>query len=152
MVGKADVSHLAGLQHGDTREYVASMFGPPTADFAQDSSAFGGYPYTSSGGLSIRASFTQNNALAQVKVYSKASGGAGDPLLNLLGKSESDAIALLGAPKERESLYDINNSDLYWLFPEDGKPAPEYASNGSEQTLALHFKVGVGCESVAIVW
>jgi serine/threonine-protein kinase len=152
MVSKVDVSHLAGLQHGDTRDYVASIFGPPTADFEQDSSAFGGYPYTSGSGLSIRASFTQNNALAQVKVYSKGAGGAGDALLGLLGKSESDAIALLGPPKERESLYDVNNSDLYWVFPENGKPAPEYASNGSEQTLHLHFRVGVGCESVAIVW
>jgi serine/threonine protein kinase len=152
MVGRLDVSHLAGLHHGDTREYVASIFGPPTADFAQDSSAFGGYPYTSSGGLSMRVSFTQNDGLAQIKVYSKGSGGAGDPLLNLLGKSESDAIALLGPPKERESLYTVDLSDLYWVFPEDGKPAPAYASNASEQTLHLYFRAGVGCEAVAIVW
>jgi serine/threonine-protein kinase len=152
MVGKVDVSHLAGLHRGDTREYVASIFGLPTGDPAQDSSAFGGYPYTSSGGLSIRVSFTQSDGLAQIKVYSKGSGGAGDPLLNLLGKSESDAIALLGPPKERESLYTVDESDLYWLFPEDGKPAPAYANNASEQTLHLYFRAGVGCEAVAIVW
>ncbi len=151
MVGKVDVSHLAGLHRGDTREYVDSIFGSPTGDGAQDSTAFGGYPYTSSGGLSIRASFS-HNGLAELKVYSKGSGGAGDALLNLLGKSEADAIALLGPPTERESLYDVNSSDLYWLFPEDGKAAPEYADNGSRQTLHLYFRAGVGCEAVAILW
>jgi hypothetical protein len=79
-------------------------------------------------------------------------GDAGDPLLNLLGKNEAAAVALLGPPKLRESLWDIDNTDVIWVFPLDGKPVPPYPNPGSIQTLTLHYKTGAGCESVDLVW
>jgi hypothetical protein len=57
-----------------------------------------------------------------VKAYSKGPNGVADPLLDLLGKSESAAVALLGPPKTRESLWDIDNTDLVWSFPVAGRP------------------------------
>jgi hypothetical protein len=152
MVGKIDVSHLAGLQPGDTPDYISSIFGRPTSSPEQDSSAFGGYPHTRSDGLSIRVSYDRNSALSQMKVYSKGSRDGADPLLDLLGKSESDAIALLGSPKRRESLWDIDNTDLIWTFPMDGHPSPQYAYPLGDQTLTLHYRTGVGCVSITLDW
>jgi hypothetical protein len=152
MVGKVDVSHLAGLQRGDTAQYVSSIFGPPTSAPEQDSSAFWGYPHARSDGLSIRASYDLNTPLSRMKVYSKGSRDGADPLLDLLGKSESDAVALLGSPKKRESLWDIDNTDLIWNFPMDGRPSPQYAYPLSEQTLTLHYTTGVGCVSITLEW
>ena len=120
MVGKVDVSHLAGLLWGDKREYVSYILGPPTSDPEQDSSGFGGYPYTRDDGLSIRVNY-DDNVVTSVKVYSKGSRGT-DPLMGLLGKSESAAIALLGPPGTRESLWTIDNTDLVWSFPLAGQP------------------------------
>ncbi len=151
MVGKADVTHLAGLLWGDTREYVSSIFGPPTSDFAQDSNAFGGYPHTRSDGLSIRVNY-DNNVVTSLKVYSKGSGGGADPVVDLLGKSESAAIALLGPPGTRESLWTIDKTDLVWSFPEKGRPAQPSPEPEGTQTLTLHFRTGVGCESMDVQW
>jgi hypothetical protein len=150
MVGKVDVSHLAGLRRGDTREYVSYILGPPTSDYDQDSSAFGGYPYSRDDGLSIRVGYA-HNVVVSMKVYSKGSRGT-DPLLDLLGKSEAVAVALLGSPKKRESLWDIDNTDLMWNFPVDGRPSPQYAYPLSIQTLTLHYRTGVGCESITLDW
>ena len=152
MVGKVDVSHLAGLQRGDIPEYVSSIFGPPTSGPEQDSSAFGGYPHRGSDGFSIRVNYDLNNVLSRMKVYSKGSRGAMDPLLDLLGKGESAAIALLGPPNTREYGSDIDNIDLYWTFSMNGRTGPQYVGVASPQTLTLHFRTGVGCESVALVW
>jgi hypothetical protein len=150
MVGKTDVSHLAGVQWGDTREHISSIFGPPTSNPEQDSSGFGGYPHRRSDGLSIRVNY-DDNAVTSVKAYSKGSGVA-DPLLDLLGKSESAAVALLGPPKTRESLLTIDDTDLVWSFTVAGRPADQRPEPQSIQTLTLHFKTGVGCESVSVVW
>jgi hypothetical protein len=150
MVGKVDVSHLAGLLWGDTREYVSYILGSPTSDPEQDSSGFGGYPHRRSDGLSIRVNY-DDNKVTSVKAYSKGSGVA-DPLLDLLGKSESAAVALLGPPKTRESLWTIDDTDLVWSFPVAGRPADQRPNPQSIQTLTLHFKTGVGCESVSVVW
>jgi hypothetical protein len=150
MVGKVDVSHLAGLLWGDTREYVSYILGPPTSDPEQDSSGFGGYPYTRDDGLSIRVNY-DNNVVTSVKVYSKGSRGT-DPLLGLLGKSESAAVALLGPPKTRESLWTVDDTDLVWSFPVAGRPADQRPNPQTIQTLTLHFKTGVGCESISVVW
>jgi hypothetical protein len=150
MVGKADVSHLAGLLLGDSREYVSYILGPPTADYAEDSSAFGGYPYTRDDGLSMRVNY-RNNLVESVKVYSKGSRGT-DPLLDLLGKSEAAAVAMLGPPKTRESLWNIDDTDLVWSFPLGGRPADRQPNPQAIQTLTLHFKKGVGCQYVAVQW
>jgi hypothetical protein len=116
IVGKVDVSHFAGLQRGDTPEYVSSIFGPPTSGPEQDSSGFGGYLHNRDDGSSIRVDY-YDNVVTRVKTYSKGSRSAGDPLLDLLGKNESAAVALLGPPKIRESLWDINNTDLSGRSP-----------------------------------
>ena len=150
MVGKADVSHLAGVQWGDTPEYISSIFGPPTSNTEQDSSGFGGYPHKRSDGLSIRVNY-DDKVVTSVKAYSKGSGVA-DPLLDLLGKSESAAVALLGPPKTRESLWTIDDTDLVWSFPVTGRPADQRPNPQTIQTLTLHFKTGVGCESISVVW
>jgi len=150
MVGKVDVSHLAGLLWGDTREYVSYILGPPTSDPEQDSSGFGGYPLRRDDGLSIRVNY-DNNVVTSVKVYSKGSRGT-DPLLDLLGKSESAAVAVLGPPKTRESLWTIDDTDLVWSFPVAGRPADQRPNPQTIQTLTLHFKTGVGCESISVIW
>lgn len=150
MVGKVDVSQLAGLLWGDTREYVSYILGPPTSDPEQDSSGFGGYPYRRDDGLSIRVNY-DNNVVTSVKVYSGGSRGT-DPLLALLGKSESAAVALLGPPGTRESLWDIDNTDLVWSFPAAGRPADQRPNPQTIQTLTLHFRTGVGCESISVIW
>jgi hypothetical protein len=116
------VPHLAGLQRGDTREYVSSIFGPPTSGPKQDSSGFRAYPHNRDDGSSIRVNY-DNNIVTSVKAYSKGSRSAPDPLLSLLGKNESAAVALLGLPKTRESLWDINSIGLVWSFPALGRAA-----------------------------
>jgi hypothetical protein len=151
MVGKADVSHLAGLLWGDAPAYVASIFGPPVADRAQDSTGFSGYPHTRGDGLSIRVNY-DDDAVSSVKAYSKGSGVAADPVLDLLGKSEADAIALLGPPGTRESLWTIDKTDFVWSFPVPGRPADPRPNPEGIGTLTLHFRTGVGFESVAVVW
>ncbi len=150
MVGKVDVSHLAGLLWGDTREYVSYILGPPTSGPEQDSSGFGGRPLRRDDGLSIRVNY-DNNVVTSVKVYSKGSRGT-DPLLGLLGKGESAAIALLGPPKTRESLWDVDNTDLVWSFPVPSRLAESRPEPQTIQTLTLHFRTGVGCESISIIW
>jgi hypothetical protein len=145
MVGRVDVSHLAGLQRGDTREYISSIFGSPA-------SGSDGDVYSRGDGVSIKANSGANGPLEVVTATGKSSRGVADPLLDLLGKNESAAIALLGPPKARESLWDIDNTDLIWTFPMDGKPSPQYANPGSIQTLTLHYRTGVGCESINVVW
>ena len=144
MVGKVDVSHLAGLQRGDTADYVSSLFGPPTSKNAQDSSAFGGYPHTRSDGLSIRVNYNLDNVLSDMKIYTKGSRTVADPLLDLLGKSESDAVAVLGSPKKREYAETIDDTYLIWSFPVDGRPAEQRPLPQNYQTLTLHFTTGVG--------
>jgi hypothetical protein len=151
MVGKVDVSHLAGLQRGDTSEYVSSIFGQPTSRLEQDSSGFSGYPYKRDDGSSIRVNYN-NNVVTRVKAYGKGTRSVPDPLLDLLGKNESAAVALLGPPKMRESLWNIDNTDLVWSFPMPGRPAESRPEPEAIQTLTLHFRTGVGCESVALVW
>jgi hypothetical protein len=150
MVGNVDVSQLAGLLWGDAREYVSYILGPPTSDPEQDSSGFGGYPYRRDDGLSIRVNYG-NDVVTSVKVYSKGSRGT-DPLLGLLGKSEPAAIALLGPPGTRESLWDIDNTDLVWSFPVPGRPGDQRPNPQTIQTLTLHFKTGAGCESISVIW
>ena len=151
MIGKVDVSHLAGLQRGDTADYVSSLFGPPTSKNEQDSSAFGGYPHTRSDGLSIRVNYNLDNVLSDLKIYSKGSRGT-DPLLGLFGKSESDAVALLGSPKKREYAETIDDTYLIWSFAVDGRPAEPRPLPQNYQTLTLHFTTGVGCNSITLVW
>jgi len=151
MVGKIDVSHLAGLQRGDTPEYVSSIFGQPTSAPEQDSSGFGGYPHKRDDGSSIRVNY-YDNVVTRVKAYSKGSRSVSEPLLDLLGKDESAAVALLGPPQTRESLLNIDNTDLVWSFPMPGRPAESRPEPEATQTLTLHFKTGVGCQSVALVW
>jgi hypothetical protein len=151
IVGKVDVSHFAGLQRGDAPEYVSSIFGLPTSGPGQDSSGFGGYPYKRDDGLSIRVNY-DNNVVTSVKTYSKGSRRVPDPLLDLLGGSESAAAALLGPPKTRESLWNIDNTDLVWSFPMPGRPAESRPEPETKQTLTLHFRTGVGCESISIIW
>jgi hypothetical protein len=144
MVGKVDVSHLAGLQRGDMAEYIASIFGPPSGP--------NGNVYARADGISIKANLAAGSPLEEVTATGKSSRGDADLLLNLLGKNESAAVLLLGPPKARESLWDIDNTDLIWTFPMDGRPSPQYANPGSIQTLTLHYRRGVGCESVNVVW
>jgi len=151
MVGKVDVSHLAGLQKGDTPEYVSSIFGPPISGPAQDSSGFAGYPYKRADGSSIRVNI-YDNVVTRVKAYSKGSGSVPDPLLDLLGKNEADAVELLGPPGTRESLWNIDNTDLVWSFPMPGRPAVSRPDPEATQTLTLHFRTGVGCESITVIW
>ena len=79
MVGKANITHLAGLLWGGTREYVSYILGPPASDPEQDFSGFGGYPLRRDDGLSIRVNY-DNNVVTSVKVYSKGSRGT-DSLL-----------------------------------------------------------------------
>jgi hypothetical protein len=57
-----------------------------------------------------------------VKAYSRGSRGGADPLLDLLGKSEAAAIALLGPPGTRESLWTVDDTDLVWSFLAAGHP------------------------------
>jgi hypothetical protein len=150
MVGKADVTHLAGLLWGDSREYVSSVFGPPASGLEQDSSGFGGYSHTRRDGLSVRVNY-DNNLVSSVKVYGKGAGVAADPLLDLLGKNEAAAIALLGPPKSKEQLFDINNVDFVWSFSVDGTPPDPRPEPQSLHTLTLHFRTGVGCESLSVI-
>jgi hypothetical protein len=151
LVGKVDVSHLAGLQRGDTFEYVSSIFGQPRSGPEQDSSGFAGYPYKRDDGSSIRVNYN-DHVVTRVKVYSKGTRSVPDPLLDLLGKNESAAVALLGPPKTRESLLTIDYTDLVWSFPMPGRPAESRPDPEAIQPLTLHFRTGVGCESVALVW
>ena len=151
MVGKVDVSHLAGLQRGDTFGYVSSIFGQPTSGPEQDSSGFAGYLHKRDDGASIRVNY-YDNGVTRVKVYSKGTRSLPDPLLDLLGKNESAAVALLGPPKVRESLWNIDNTDLIWSLPMPGRPAESRPQPEGTQTLTLHFRTGVGCESLTLVW
>jgi hypothetical protein len=79
-----------------------------------------------------------------------ATNCAGDPLLNLIGQSESAIVALIGQPMKREP-QNGNDYRLYWSFAMAGYPGGD-ANATSDQTLALGFKAGAGCSSVTVTW
>jgi hypothetical protein len=145
MVGKVDVSHIAGLKPGDAPQRVVSLYGQAVTDNGIEKWY---------GGARLMVRYA-DNVIKRVEVYSSEldrvrSRVGNDALLDLFGQSEAAVIALLGPPKWRES-QNGGRYDLYWSFPMAGKPAGN-ADNATDQTLALEFGPGSGCFRVSVMW
>jgi hypothetical protein len=153
MIGKVDVTHFAGLRPGDTRERVDGLFGPSTAE----------RPWALLYGptLDLAVEYA-GNLVKGVTVYSggtdwvRSRAGA-DALLQLIGVSESAAIALLGPPQNRHRSDD--DDFLEWYFRMPGRPDPvvtpaDQLTNESRSGLKLElkFKKGATCTLVGLDW
>ena len=151
MVGKVDVSHIAGLKPGDTLQRVVSLYGQAVTDNGIEK-WYGGCGL---GGARLMVRYA-DNVVKRVEVYSSERDRVGaragnDALLDLIGQGESAVIALLGSPKRKES-QDGGSYVLFWAFPMSGRPVGQYADLSTDQTLALEFRPGSGCFWVRVMW
>jgi hypothetical protein len=146
MIGKIDVSHFAGLKAGDTVAQVVSLYGPEVGHMSgsNGTQSFGG----PQAGLLVtynddsRVDFV---VLQPVALEFARSRVGDDPLFELFGHPEADAVAVLGAPTAH---YSRENGDLLlsWSFP---SVVREDHRNGS---LELIFKPGYGCDWIRLNW
>ncbi len=146
MVGKVDVSHIAGLKPGDTPQRVVSLYGQAVTDNGIEKWY---------GGARLMVRYV-DNVIKRVEVYSSEldrvrTRAGNDALLDLFGQSEAAVIALLGPAKEREA-QNGGTYDLFWSFPMPGRPVGQYADLATDQTLTLEFRPGAGCFRVSVMW
>ena len=146
MVGKVDVSHIAGLKAGETPQRVVSLYGQAVTDNGIEKWY---------GGARLMVRYV-DDVVKRVEVYSSEldrvrSRAGNDSLLDLFGQSEAAVIALLGPAKRRES-QDGGTYDLFWPFAMPGKPVGQYADLSTDQTLTLEFRPGSGCFRVSVMW
>ena len=145
-----DVSQLAGLKVGDTRQAVESKYGRPilqSADrcsYGPDNDNVG--LYVDYAGDKVKAVTVHKRGLAWL-----AARGASEPLLQLLGKAEAAVTAALGAPTDR-TFYLTGDQLLFWGLSIDGQPLPERTNQRSPHTLTATFEDGRTCSSVGIRW
>jgi hypothetical protein len=160
MVGKADVRRFCSLGSGDLSDVmVKSIYGTPSADHGMEQ-AFGpggrlSVSYTEEVTPYVRLRRVHRLTLDSsevdwVKACLAKYGAPRDPLLDLFGKDEAAATALLGPPKKREP-QNGQTYRLYWSFTMAGYPAGEVTATSS-QTLVLEFKPGSGCSSISLTW
>ena len=145
MIGKIDVSHFAGLKHGDTLARVTALYGQPSQDIGSEKLYDANH---------LDVDFENRNVVERVAIGIAGrdmvrSQVGSDPLLDLLGHSEADVVALLGPPNKR-SVYP-DNYQLFWNFPLAGKPRQEKDTIG-DHCLLLQFTPGHKCEWVNIEW
>jgi len=155
-VGRIDVSHLAGLSPGDTEQRVVSLYG-------QDVSYPGSSTKTYRGGL-IWVSYDASHVVAGVDVIISGSGdldwirsrAGSDPVLDLIvGRTEAEAVALLGPPRSAEWLGQLQTRvhDLYWTFAMPNRPAGESPpGRNTSQTLVVGFYPDTGSCHIGIRW
>lgn len=152
MLGKLDVTHIAGLGMNDTEAQVNSLFG-------QSEERPGRKLYGPQEEVEVAYS---GNAIKSVALYAnngvdwiRARAG-NDPFFKLLGLNESQAIALLGEPQEKKTV--VNFRFLEWHFRIPSLPEPTITpgdlyteADRSGQKLLLNFTQG-SCTSVTLTW
>jgi type IV secretory pathway TraG/TraD family ATPase VirD4 len=149
MIGKIDVSHFAGLKAGDTPLRTASLYGGDGSNMSGKS----GIETFEQGELFIEY---KDGGADAVGLSSRALDFArsrlgNEPLFDLFGRSEHDAVALLGAPSRRELVNDRNS--LYWYFPGAAVPTnPDPRPHIEHKVLLLRFRADRGCEWIAVMW
>jgi hypothetical protein len=146
MLGKIDVSHFAGLKPGDPRAKADALYGKAATDYGTIE-FFGDRRFQ----VSYLDGTVKTIELSSSDLDFVRSHAAKDDLLNLFGRTEAEAIALLGTPRWRQ---DENGGayTLYWAFAMPGKPAGKYADLSTEQTLVLGVRAGMCCYWLSINW
>ncbi|MGH6879017.1 MAG: type IV secretory system conjugative DNA transfer family protein, partial [Rhizomicrobium sp.] len=143
MVGKIDVSHFAGLKPGDTEARVASLYGQPSRDFGTEKLYGDTYITVEYKNGLVSAVAVDIRGLDTVR-----SRVGSDPLLDLLGHSKADVLALLGPPKRSFA----PSAQLFWNFSMPGRPAKEVPDTGYYQTLLIQFNPENECIWVNLLW
>jgi hypothetical protein len=153
-IGNVDISQFAGLTSRDTKEKVISLFGKPKQynstlmygsllmiQRGMPGTGRRGNPVTPAGEIEITLA-TDGEHIAMVAVRSegqkRAEKKGTSPLLQLLGKAESEATSLLGAANEQATT-------------ETGLEKWIWKSSDSTASLELHFSKG-NCTSITVRW
>jgi hypothetical protein len=152
MLGKLDVTHIAGLRVNDTEAQVNSVFGqseerPGRKIYGPKEEVEVAY----SGSTIKSVALYANNGVDWIR-----SRAGNDPFFKLLGLNESEAIALLGEPQEKKTV--VNFRFLEWHFRIPSLPEPTITpgdlyteADRSGQKLLLKFTNG-SCSSVTLTW
>jgi type IV secretory pathway TraG/TraD family ATPase VirD4 len=151
MIGKIDVSHFAALKAGDTPAQVASMYGS-TGDSLSSENGIQGFDTRRRLLVSYHNGGVEGVALYSDELEFARSHVGNDPLFDLFGRSEADAVAVLGAPIGQ----DTNNGNdlLYWYFPSTDTKDHGRADlvQMQHKVLALNFKPDYGCNFIKVNW
>jgi len=149
MIGKIDVSHFAGLKAGDTVAQVASVYGPTGGSLSM---GLQGFDTRRRLVVSYRNDVVDGVALYSDELEFARSHVGNDPLFDLFGRSEADAVEILGAPTGQDS--DKGNVFLYWYFPSTDTKDHGGADTVQMQhkVLALSFKPNYGCDFITVNW
>jgi hypothetical protein len=153
-IKKIDVSHFAGLKAGDTEAHVVSLYGVPQSDIrGSGSQSFAG---SGTDMLLVRYEDNGNNGVKSVVIMIGAlefvrSRVGNEPLFDLFGRPEADAVSVLGTPSGRDS--SLGRNLVYWFLP---IAVTKKDRSGIEQwehkALTLKFKPGYGCDWMKLSW
>jgi type IV secretory pathway TraG/TraD family ATPase VirD4/type II secretory pathway pseudopilin PulG len=151
MIGKIDVSHFAGLKAGDTVAQVASVYGSTGGSLSSEN-GIQGFDKPRRLLVSYHNGGAEGVALYSDELEFARSHVGNDPLFDLFGRSEADAVEILGAPTGR----DTNNGNdlLYWYFPSTDTKDHGGADlvQMQHKVLALSFKPDYGCDFIKVNW
>jgi type IV secretory pathway TraG/TraD family ATPase VirD4 len=149
MIGKVDVSKFAGLKAGDTMAQVASIYG---SGF-KTHTVYGPGQSFQSGALTV---LYEDGRLKWVTLDSKGldlvrTHASNDPLVDLFGRPEADAVALLGPPSTQYTTAGGAHG-LSWNLPNSVRNNDNSKEESRDRTLDLVFTPGYGCDYMALTW
>ncbi len=147
MIGKIDVSRFLGIRADDTVAQVGALYGQPHSEsnFRNRDQYFGPGP------AQMEVRYT-NDRVASVTLEGGVeefirSHTGNDPLLDLLGHSEADAVAILGPPTGR------SDNIVYWTLPTaDPNVVAKSGLSWTYKALALGFEPDRGCDRIEVSW
>jgi len=110
--GKMDLSQFLGLHHGDSYNHVVELFGKPiTEKLVKKGGSIAYFGYYQRPETSFTVLFDAQHSVKGVDVHDPSPGTAmyarrvapSDPLLDLIGRSESEIVRVLGRPDDTPS-------------------------------------------------
>jgi hypothetical protein len=147
MIGKIDVSRFVGVRADDTPAQVVALYGQPFSESKYGNRA----QYFGPGPAQMYVNYI-NDRVASVTVEGGAEGFVrshigNDPLLDLLGHSEADAVAILGPPTGR------SGNTVYWTLPTaDPNEVAKSELRWGYKAVALAFEPDGGCGRIQVSW
>ena len=143
-VGKVNVSHFAGIKPRESASNVAALYGLPTREDGNEK--WYGHIYVHYLYDWVDSADVPRDERARVR-----SLVGDDAVVDLLGRTKSDVIALLGRPAKIVEGVDHTDRYAIWQFKVDDQPvySPELHS---PNTLEADFGPDGRCSEVAVNW